>query len=74
MCGQTNRVLFLSGKLARGLEVDAKIGEVAFLIFADIFYRVDVERDRKPMDRQNDRLSFAVHEYLDGSNLMQQRR
>jgi hypothetical protein len=66
----TNRVLLFTSKLAWCLEVDTKIGEIAFVIFADIFYGVDVERNGKPMDGQNDSLSFAVHEYLDGSELV----
>ena len=65
----TNRIFLLAGKLTWCLEVDAKIGEVAFVIFADILYRVDMERNCKPMNGQNNCLSFAVHEYLDKSGL-----
>jgi hypothetical protein len=60
----TNRVLLFAGKLTWCLKVDAKIGEVAFIIFADILYRVDVEWNCKPMNGQNNCLRFAVHEYL----------
>jgi hypothetical protein len=47
----TDRILLLASKLAWCLKVDAKIRKVAFIILANIFYRVDVERDCKPMDR-----------------------
>ena len=48
-------------------EVDTKIGEVVLFIFADILYHVCVEQNCEPMDRQNDDLSFAVHENLNNS-------
>jgi hypothetical protein len=47
----TNRILLLTSKLSGGLEVDTKIGEVALVIFADVLYRIYVERNCKPMDR-----------------------
>ena len=65
----TNRVLLLARKLTWCLEIDAKIGEVAFVVFADILYCVDMEGNRKPMDGQNNCLSFAVHEYLNENEL-----
>jgi len=65
----TNRILLFAGKLTWCLEVDAKIGEVAFVIFTDILYRVDMERNCKPMNGQNNCLNFAVHEYLNKSEL-----
>ena len=46
----TNRILLLASELARCLEVDPKIGEVPFIIFANILYGVDVERNCETMD------------------------
>ena len=57
-------LIFLSSKLTRGLEVDAEVRIVALIVFAGIFDSVDVERYSKAMHRQDDRLSFAINEYL----------
>jgi hypothetical protein len=46
----TNRILLLPSKLARCLEVNSKVGEVPFVVFANIFYCVDVERNCETMD------------------------
>ena len=46
----TNRILLLASELAWRLVVNSKIGEVTFIIFANIFYRVDVERNSETMD------------------------
>ena len=57
-------IVFLSGELTRRLEIDAKVRIVALIVFADIFYSVDMERHREPVHRQDDRLRFAIDEYL----------
>lgn len=65
----TNRtycVLFLASQLARGLEVDSEVGEVAFIALAGILDSVDVERNSEAMDREDDRLGFAINEDLQG--------
>ena len=56
-------LIFLSSKLTRRLEVDAEVRMVALVVFADVFDSVDVEKYSKA-SRQDDRLCFAINEYL----------
>lgn len=58
------RIIFLSGELTRSLEVDAQVGVVTFIVFADILDRVNMEGNGKAMHRKDDGLGFAVHKYL----------
>ena len=56
----TDRVLLLSCDLTWRLEVDAEVRVLALHVLADILDRVDVERGRVPVDRQDHRLPGVV--------------
>lgn len=44
-------LVLLSGKLTRRLEIDPKVRIVALIVFADIFYSVDMEGHCEPVHR-----------------------
>jgi hypothetical protein len=50
--------------LARRLKVDAKECLVTLLALADVFYRVDVERNGEAMDGQDNGRRFSIDENL----------
>ena len=57
-------LVLLSRKLTGRLEIDAEVRIITFVVFADIFDGVDMEGDCEPLHREDDRLSFAINEYL----------
>ena len=61
---QSHRVFLLAGNLARRLEVDAKEGLVALITLADVLDRIDMERDGKTMDGQDNGRRFSINEDL----------
>lgn len=60
----SHRVFLLASNLARCLEVDTEKCLVALLALADILDRVDVERNGKPMNRQDNRRCFPINKNL----------
>lgn len=54
-------IVLLTRHLARGLEIDTKVGKITFIILADIFYGVDMQRHGKAVDWQNDSLGLPVN-------------
>lgn len=60
----THRVFFLPCKLARSLEIDAKVCELAFIVFADVLDGIDMEGYSKPVYREYDGLCLPVHKDL----------
>lgn len=57
----TYRVFLLPGELAGGLEVNAKVGIVAFVVLADVFDGIDMERYGEAMNGEDHCLGFPVH-------------
>ena len=60
----TYGILFLASKLARSLKVNPKVRIFAFIIFAGIFYGIDVEGYGESLDWQNDCLCLTINENL----------
>lgn len=60
----TYGILFLASKLAGSLKVNPKVGIFAFIIFAGIFYRINVEGYGESLDWQNNCLCLTVNENL----------
>ena len=65
---QSHRVFLLAGNLTRRLEVDTKKGLVTLVVLANILDRIDMERDGKAMDRQNDGRRFSINKDLGNVN------
>lgn len=61
---RTNSIFLLAGHLSRGLEIDSKIGKLAFIALNSVFDGVDMERDCESVDGENDRECFAVDQDL----------
>ena len=56
----THCILLLACKLTRSLEIDPKVGKLAFIVLANILDGIDVEWNSIAMYRQNDGLCFPV--------------
>ena len=65
---QPHRVFLLPSNLTRCLEVDTKERLVSLIILADILDRVDMERDGKPVNGQDNGRRFSINEDLRGVN------
>lgn len=59
-----HRVLLLASNLAWCLKVDTEQCQVTLIALADILDRVNVKRDSKAMNRQDDGRRFSINENL----------
>ena len=60
----THSVFLFPCQLTRRLKVDSKNSKLALIVFAGIFYRIDMERYGGTVHWKNDRLRFAVDKNL----------
>lgn len=58
------RIVLLSGRLARSVEIDPQVSKLAFVILAGIFYRIYVEGHRVSVDGEYNGLRFTVDKDL----------
>lgn len=57
-------LILFTGKLTGRLKIDTEVRIVALVIFANVFYGVDMEGHRESVHGQDDRLGFAIDDYL----------
>ncbi len=60
------RIFLFASKLSGCLEIHAEIRELAFIVLAYVFDRIDMKRDCIPVNGKDDGLCLPIHKNLNG--------